>query len=58
MELELERHFNHSIVIAKYSGLDDEPVNYSIECEDCFEVIIDQDVSGSQYNKSIKQERQ
>ena len=44
--MELERHFNHSIVIARYSGLDDEPVNYAVECEDCFEVIIDQDVSG------------
>ena len=44
--MELERHFNHDIVIARYSGLDDEPVNYAVECEDCFEVIIDQDVSG------------
>ena len=45
MELELERHFNHSIVIARYSGLMGEPVNYSIECEDCFEVIIDEEVN-------------
>jgi hypothetical protein len=35
------KHFDHDIVIAKYSGLDDEPVNYSVECEDCYEVIID-----------------
>jgi hypothetical protein len=39
--MELERHFNHDIVIAKYSGLDGEPVSYSVECETCFEVIID-----------------
>ena len=44
--MELERHFNHDIVIARYSGLDDEPVNYAVECETCYEVIIDQDVSG------------
>ena len=39
--MELERHFDHDIVIAKYSGLDGEPVNYSVECETCYEVIID-----------------
>lgn len=43
--MELERHFNHSIVIAKYSGLDDEPVNYAVECEDCHEVIVDEEVN-------------
>ena len=40
--MELERHFNHDIVIAKYSGLDGEPIEYSIECETCHEVIIDE----------------
>jgi hypothetical protein len=39
--MNLELHFDHDIVIAKYSGLDGEPVNYSIECETCYEVIID-----------------
>ena len=42
--MELERHFNHDIVIARYSGLDDEPVNYAVECETCNEVIIDEEV--------------
>lgn len=37
-------HFNHNIVIAKYSGLDGEPVNYAVECEDCFEVIVDEEI--------------
>ena len=44
--MELEHHFNHDIVIAKYSGLDNESISYSVECETCNEVIIDQDVSG------------
>lgn len=43
--MELERHFNHDIVIARYSGLDDEPVNYAVECETCNEVIIDEEVN-------------
>lgn len=42
--MELYRHFDHDIVIAKYSGKDDEPVNYSVECETCNEVIVDEDV--------------
>ena len=37
--MELERHFDHDIVIAKYRGLDGEPVEYAVECETCFEVI-------------------
>jgi hypothetical protein len=36
-------HFGHNIVIACY-GLPNEPVNYAVECEDCFEVIYDEDV--------------
>lgn len=39
--MNLAEHFDHDIVIAKYYGLDGEPVNYAIECEECFEVIID-----------------
>jgi len=38
--MELERHFDHNIVIAKYHNLDGEPVEYAVECEDCFEVIV------------------
>jgi len=37
-------HFNHNIVVAKYSGLNGEPIHYSVECEDCFEVLADEDV--------------
>ena len=35
-------HFGHNIVIACYGN--DTPVNYAVECEDCFEVIYDEDV--------------
>ena len=41
MDDRFARHFDHNIVIARYHGLDDEPISYSVECEDCFEVIID-----------------
>lgn len=34
----IEPHFGHHIVIARY-GLPDNPVEYAVECEDCFEVI-------------------
>lgn len=36
---ELNRHFGHSIVVAKYG----DDVNVAIECEDCFEVLFDYD---------------
>jgi hypothetical protein len=37
--MELDRHFSHDIVIARY-GPSDEPVEYAVECETCFEVIV------------------
>lgn len=40
MSLELDRHFDHDIVIAKYSD-EHGPVNYAVECITCYEVIID-----------------
>lgn len=39
--MNLHEHFDHDIVIARYSTVDGEPVNYAVECETCFEVIID-----------------
>ena len=41
MDDRFARHFDHDIVIARYTGMDGSPVNYSVECEDCHEVIID-----------------
>lgn len=40
----ISEHYNHSIVIARYYDLFGEPVNYAVECEDCFEVIVDEEV--------------
>lgn len=37
--MELDRHFDHDIVIARY-GPSDEPLEYAVECETCFEVIV------------------
>ena len=41
--MKIAEHFGHSIVIAKYSD-ENTPVNYSVECEDCFEVLFDEEV--------------
>ena len=38
---ELVSHFGHSIVVVTYGQ--DSPVNVAIECEDCFEVLLDYD---------------
>ncbi len=42
--MEIAKHFDHDIVIARYSGLDGEPVNYAVECETCHEIITDEEV--------------
>jgi hypothetical protein len=38
--MNLAEHFDHDIVIAKYTDGISEP-SYAVECETCFEVIID-----------------
>lgn len=53
----LERHFDHPIVIARYRGLDNEPITYSVECEECFEVLFDSEVLddvNTFYSESVK----
>ena len=42
--MEIGKHFGHDVVVAKYVGMDNEPVNYAVECETCFEVIVDEEV--------------
>jgi hypothetical protein len=42
--MEIAKHYGHKIVVAEYHELDNTPVNYSVECEDCFEVIVDEEV--------------
>lgn len=42
--MSLVEHFGHSVAIVRYFGVDDRPINYSLECQECFEVIIDEEV--------------
>ena len=37
--MNLAEHFDHDIVIARY-GPTDKPIEYAVECETCFEVIV------------------
>lgn len=38
---ELLEHQGHNIVIARYEGIGGEPNEVYIECEDCWEVLVD-----------------
>lgn len=40
--MNLADHFDHDIVIARY-GYSDNPIEYAVECETCFEVIVSQE---------------
>jgi hypothetical protein len=42
---EYSEHYGHKIVISEYVDLDGKPVNYAIECEECFQVLTDEEVS-------------
>lgn len=37
-------HYGHSVVVAGYADSDGEVVNYAVECNDCYEVITDDEV--------------
>jgi hypothetical protein len=43
--MEIAKHYGHKVVVARYSDLENVFVNYSVECEDCFEVIVDEEVN-------------
>ena len=38
--MDLAEHFDHDIVIAKYSNQFGQTTEYTVECEDCSEVIL------------------
>lgn len=40
---DLSRHLGHALQCVAYVGTDGEPVNVSVECEDCCEVLLDFD---------------
>lgn len=41
----LSRHYGHEVTISEYVDLDNNPINYSLECFTCYEVIIDEEVA-------------
>jgi hypothetical protein len=41
----LEQHYRHAIYVNRYLDMNDKPINYSLECEDCNEVIFDEFVA-------------
>jgi len=43
MDERIRRHYGHEVVVARYTDEKDEPHNYSVECIDCWEVIIDEE---------------
>jgi hypothetical protein len=43
MDDRIRRHYGHEVVVARYTDEKDEPHNYSVECIDCWEVIIDEE---------------
>jgi hypothetical protein len=40
---ELYAHYGHEVVVARYTGRDNNPLNVAIECNDCNEVLVDYD---------------
>lgn len=41
--MDIARHYGHEITIAVYMD-GARPVNYAIECQECYEVIADQEM--------------
>lgn len=43
MDDRIRRHYGHEVVIGQYTDENGEPLNYAVECLDCYEVIIDEE---------------
>lgn len=43
--MKLAEHYGHDLAIVSYGEQGKEPVNFSLECETCFEVLQDEEVS-------------
>jgi hypothetical protein len=43
--MEIRKHYGHEVVVAQYSDNDGTPMNYAVECIDCWEVIVDEEVT-------------
>jgi hypothetical protein len=48
---DLYRHKGHKIVVAEYLGQDGKPVNIALECENCYEVLMDYEREGDNEGK-------
>jgi hypothetical protein len=51
---DLYRHKGHKIVVAEYLGQDGKPVNIALECENCYEVLMDYEREGDNEYKPNK----
>ena len=38
---ELSRHIGHAVAVVEYAGQEGNAVNVAVECETCFEVLMD-----------------
>lgn len=43
--MKIQQHYGHEIVVAQYATPEGKPVNFAIECMDCFEVLVDEEVN-------------
>jgi len=43
---ELYRHYGHQVVVARYTDEEGKVIGVAVECEECYEVLIDYDKEG------------
>ena len=46
---ELYKHYGHDVVVARYTTKVGEVENVGIECNDCWEILIDYDKEGNEW---------
>jgi hypothetical protein len=39
-------HYGHNVVVSRYDNTKGVAVNYSVECNDCYETLFDEEVVG------------
>jgi hypothetical protein len=40
---DLYKHYGHEVVVARYENTINETINVAIECQDCYEVLVNYD---------------
>jgi hypothetical protein len=43
---ELYRHYGHQVVVAHYTDEEGKVIGVAVECEECYEVLMDYDKEG------------